>query len=60
MREIKLFAGNANKKLAEDISRQIKVPVSKSNIRKFADGELKIKIQENIRGRDVFIIQSTP
>ena len=59
MREIKLFAGNANKKLAEDISRQIKVPVSKSNIRKFADGELKIKIEENIRGRDVFIIQST-
>lgn len=60
MREIKLFAGNANKKLTEDISRQIKVPVSKSNIRKFADGELKIKIEENIRGRDVFIIQSTP
>lgn len=59
MREIKLFAGNANKKLAEDISRRIKVPVSKSNIRKFADGELKIKIEENIRGRDVFIIQST-
>lgn len=59
MREIKLFAGNANKKLAEDISRHIKVPVSKSNIRKFADGELKIKIEENIRGRDVFIIQST-
>lgn len=59
MREIKLFAGNANKKLAEDISRRIKVPVSRSNIRKFADGELKIKIEENIRGRDVFIIQST-
>jgi ribose-phosphate pyrophosphokinase len=59
MREIKLFAGNANRKLAEDISRHIKVPVSKSNIRKFADGELKIKIEENIRGRDVFIIQST-
>lgn len=59
MREIKLFAGSANKKLAEDISRQIKVPVSKSNVRKFADGELKTKIEENIRGRDVFIIQST-
>lgn len=59
MREIKLFAGNANRKLAEDISRRIKVPVSKSNIRKFADGELKVKIEENIRGRDVFIIQST-
>jgi ribose-phosphate pyrophosphokinase len=59
MREIKLFAGNANRKLAEDISRRIKVPVSKSNIRKFADGELKVKIEENIRGRDVFIVQST-
>ena len=59
MREIKLFAGSANKKLAEDISRQIKVPVIKYNVRKFADGELKTKIEENIRGRDVFIIQST-
>lgn len=59
MKDIKLFAGNANKKLAEDIAGRIKVPVSNCYIRKFADGELKIKIEENIRGCDVFIIQST-
>lgn len=60
MREIKLFAGSASQKLSEDISKKIKVPISKSIVRKFADGELKIKIEENIRGRDVFIVQSTP
>lgn len=60
MREIKLFAGSASQKLSEDISEKIKVPISKSTVRKFADGELKIKIEENIRGRDVFIVQSTP
>ncbi len=60
MRKIKLFAGSASQKLSEDISEKIKVPISKSTVRKFADGELKIKIEENIRGRDVFIVQSTP
>lgn len=60
MREIKLFAGSASQQLSEDISEKIKVPISKSIVRKFADGELKIKIEENIRGRDVFIVQSTP
>jgi len=60
MREIKLFAGSASQKLSEDISEKIKVPISKSIIRKFADGELKVKIEENIRGRDVFIVQSIP
>ncbi|HEC78591.1 MAG TPA: ribose-phosphate pyrophosphokinase [candidate division WOR-3 bacterium] len=59
MREIKLFAGSASQELTDDISRQIDVPVSKSTVRRFADGELKIKIEENIRGRDVFVVQST-
>ncbi|MGB3478391.1 MAG: ribose-phosphate pyrophosphokinase [bacterium] len=60
MREIKLFAGSASQKLSEDISEKMKVPISKSIVRKFADGELKVKIEENIRGRDVFIVQSIP
>jgi ribose-phosphate pyrophosphokinase len=59
MRDIKLFAGSASQILASAISKRIKVPVSKSTVRKFADGELKVKIEENIRGRDVFIVQST-
>ncbi len=58
-KEIKLFAGSASKDLTAHISKQIKIPVSKSSVRRFADGELKVKIEENIRDRDVFIIQST-
>jgi len=59
-RDIKLFTGSASRALAEKISSTTGIPVSKSTITRFADGELKIKLQENIRGRDVFIIQSTP
>jgi ribose-phosphate pyrophosphokinase len=58
-RDIKLFAGSASQLLAKKISSAIGVPVSKSTITRFADGELKVKLEENIRGRDVFIIQST-
>ncbi|UCF70004.1 MAG: ribose-phosphate pyrophosphokinase [candidate division WOR-3 bacterium] len=58
-RDIKLFAGSASQALANKISSAIGVPVSKSAITRFADGELKVKLEENIRGRDVFIIQST-
>lgn len=58
-RDIKLFAGSAGQALATKISAAIGVSVSKSTITRFADGELKIKLEENIRGRDVFIIQST-
>lgn len=58
-RDIKLFAGSASHDLTKKISSAIGVPVSKSRITRFADGELKVKLEENIRGRDVFIIQST-
>lgn len=58
-RDIKLFAGSASQDLTKKISSAIKVPVSKSTITRFADGELKVKLEENIRGRDVFIVQST-
>jgi ribose-phosphate pyrophosphokinase len=58
--EIKLFAGSASQDLAKKISEKANIPISKCSINRFADGELKIKIEENIRGRDVFIVQSTP
>jgi len=58
-RDIKLFAGSASQSLTKKISAAIGVPVSKSTITRFADGELKVKLEENIRGRDVFIVQST-
>lgn len=57
--EIKLFAGSAGQELAKKISERVKVPVGDSSTTRFADGELKVKIKENIRGRDVFIVQST-
>lgn len=57
--DIKLFAGTASQELTKKISEKIKIPVGESSTTRFADGELKIKIKENIRGRDVFIVQST-
>ena len=58
-RDIKLFTGSASNDLTKKISKAIGIPVSRSTITRFADGELKVKIEENIRGRDVFIVQST-
>lgn len=54
-----LFAGSASVELTQEIAKNIGISVSKSTVTKFADGELKIKIEENIRGQDVFIVQST-
>ncbi|MGB9721025.1 MAG: ribose-phosphate diphosphokinase [bacterium] len=54
-----LFSGSASNELAGEIAKDIGISVSKSAVTKFADGELKIKIEENIRGQDVFVIQST-
>ncbi len=58
-RDIKLFSGSASQDLTKKIASAIRVPVSKCTITRFADGELKVKLEENIRGRDVFIVQST-
>lgn len=59
MRDIKLFTGSASIELTHKIAEAIKIPVGKSVVRRFSDGEMKIKIEENIRGRDVFVVQST-
>jgi len=56
---IKLVAGNGNRPLAEDISAHLKVPLTKGVCRRFADMEVFVEIQENVRGEDVFIVQST-
>ena len=56
---MKLIAGNSNLDLAKSISSYIGVKLADAQIRKFADGEIFVKINENIRGEDVFIIQST-
>ena len=56
---MKLFAGNSNRPLAEAIAKYLNIPLTKSDIRRFADEEVFVEIQENVRGEDVFIIQST-
>lgn len=59
MSELKLFAGRSNPALAEKIARRLRQPLGKCTIRDFSDGEIWVKYNENIRGSDVFIIQST-
>jgi ribose-phosphate pyrophosphokinase len=54
-----LFAGNANPVLAQDIARHLAVPLGRASVGRFSDGEVNIEIMENVRGRDVFIIQPT-
>ena len=57
--EIKLFAGNSNRALAEAIARELKIPLSDVEVGRFSDGETSVHLGETVRGRDVFIIQST-
>jgi len=57
--EIKLFAGNSNPQLAAAISRCVDVPLGSAEIGRFSDGEVQVEITENVRGGDVFVIQST-
>jgi len=59
MSELKLFSGNANKPLAEKIAEKLGVELSKAIVGRFSDGEINVEINENVRGHDVFIIQST-
>ena len=56
---MKLFAGNSNRVLAEGVARYLNVPIGKASVRRFADQEIFVEIQENVRGEDVFILQST-
>ena len=57
--ELKIFAGNSNPPLAAEISQYLKVPMGKAVVDTFSDGESKVEIKENVRGADVFVLQST-
>ena len=57
--KIMLFAGNANKELCQKISDHLNIPLGKASVGHFSDGETTAEILENVRGRDVFVIQST-
>ncbi|MEK1892835.1 MAG: ribose-phosphate pyrophosphokinase [Rhizobium sp.] len=56
---MKVFAGNSNRHLAEAICNYLNVPLGKASVRRFADQEIFVEIQENVRGEDVFVFQST-
>ncbi len=59
MSDIKLLAGNSNRALSEAIAAYLGLPLTKCQVRRFADMEVFVEIQENVRGLDTFIIQST-
>ena len=56
---MKILSGTSNLKLSNEISRQLKLKLVNTNIKRFSDGEIYIEINENIRGNSVFVIQST-
>jgi ribose-phosphate pyrophosphokinase len=54
-----VFTGNANPQLAHDIARHLMVPLGRSSVGRFSDGESTVELLENVRGRDIFIVQPT-
>jgi ribose-phosphate pyrophosphokinase len=56
---IKLVAGNSNRALSDAIAAHLKVPLTKASVRRFADMEIFVEIMENVRGSDVYVLQST-
>ncbi|MCK5002927.1 MAG: ribose-phosphate diphosphokinase [Gammaproteobacteria bacterium] len=56
---LRLFTGNANPELAKKIARKLNIPLGKISVDTFSDGEICVEVMENVRGKDVFIIQPT-
>jgi len=56
---MKVFAGNSNRHLAEAICNYLNVPLGRASVRRFADQEIFVEVQENVRGEDVFVVQPT-
>lgn len=54
-----VFSGSANPELAQTVANHLHIPLSKSDITRFSDGEIAVEIKENVRGKDVFILQPT-
>ena len=57
MDDMKIFSGNANRPLAEKICQHLGVPLGEAVVGKFSDGELMVEFRENVRGKDVFVVQ---
>jgi ribose-phosphate pyrophosphokinase len=54
-----VFTGNANRDLAHEIAKHLGVPLGSAEVGRFSDGEVNVELIDNVRGRDVFIVQST-
>jgi ribose-phosphate pyrophosphokinase len=59
LENLMVFTGNANPELAAGVAKQLGIPLGKAVISKFSDGEVMVEINENVRGKDVFVLQST-
>src|ERR1700710_512153 len=59
LENLMVFTGNANPKLASEVANRLGIPLGKANVSKFSDGEIMVEINENVRGKDVFVLQST-
>jgi ribose-phosphate pyrophosphokinase len=59
MRGYKIFAGSSSVEFAKEVCQNLDVPLAKADVKRFSDGEISVQIAESVRGRDVFIIQST-
>jgi ribose-phosphate pyrophosphokinase len=59
LENLMVFTGNANPALAEGVAKALGIPLGKAVISKFSDGEVMVEINENVRGKDVFVLQST-
>ena len=57
--DLMLFALSSNQELAQRVSREMGLSLGKSTVRQFSDGEIQVNIEESIRGKDVYILQST-
>jgi ribose-phosphate pyrophosphokinase len=59
MDDLKLFTGNANRPLAEKICQYLQIPLGNAAVGTFSDGEISVEFQENVRGKDVYVVQPT-
>lgn len=59
MSDMMIFSGNANPRLSASVATRLQVPLGKATLGRFSDGEIMVEILENVRGKDVFVIQST-
>ena len=56
---VAVFTGNANPQLAHDIAKHLQMPHGRASVGRFSDGEVTVELMENVRGRDVFVVQPT-